>query len=83
LIKDFLLKRVIEELVEACISFGEKDHFEEYIVIEVNSKQYYIDSDLKKALEKAETDFPDKLFHIIKIGNLQKLSKEIHYDWLF
>lgn len=32
LIKGFLLQRVIEELVEACISFEKKDHFEEEVV---------------------------------------------------
>lgn len=64
----------------------EKTNFGHYVVIEVESKKYFIDEDLSKALNKARTEFPNKLFHIIKIGSLQKLAKiyrSQEYEWLF
>ena len=61
----------------------EKSNFGEYVVIEVLSKEYFVDKDLKNALETAQSKYPDKLFHIIKIGSLQKLAREKSYAWLF
>lgn len=59
----------------------EKVHYGKYVVIEVDNKRYFVDKDLEKAYKKAKKKFPHKLFHIIKIGTLQKLSK--HYEWIF
>jgi hypothetical protein len=53
-----------------------KDELEEkekgnYLVMEVESKEYFLDEDLLKAIEKAEKKFPDKLFFIVQVGTLQ------------
>jgi hypothetical protein len=49
----------------------EKTENGKYLVLEVDSKTYFIDEDLLDAIEKAEEKFPDKLFFIVQIGTLQ------------
>lgn len=44
----------------------------EYVVIEVGSKEYFVNRDLVVALKEARERFPDKLFFIVQIGALQK-----------
>lgn len=64
----------------------ERKHLGEYVVIEVESKKHFINPDLTKALEEATQAFPNKIFHIIKIGDLQRVSQmksSNKYGWLF
>lgn len=50
----------------------EKTSKGEYVVIEVESKRYFVNKDLLKALEDAKREFSERIFHIIQIGTLQK-----------
>ncbi|MGA2910500.1 MAG: hypothetical protein ABSE04_01725 [Candidatus Microgenomates bacterium] len=58
----------------------------EYVVIEVDSGKYFIDKDVTVALEKAKTEYPQKLFFIVQIGTLQRNTlnyKQAKNEWLF
>lgn len=64
----------------------EKNHNGDYMVLEVESKEHFVDKDLVHALETARAKFPDKLFFIVQIGSLQKSTmnyKKENYGWLF
>ncbi len=63
----------------------EKTKMGQYVVIEVESKKYFVDPDLKVALEKANKKFPTKLFNIIRVGELRSLplQKKEKNAWLF
>lgn len=60
----------------------EAEHSGDYLVLEAESKEYFIDKDLLVALNKARAKFPNKLFFIVQIGTLQKsimsYKKESH-----
>lgn len=77
--EDFYFKELKENL--------EKTNKGEYVVIEVESKKYFINRDLLKALEDAKREFPERIFHIIQIGTLQKSSINFKdskkYAWVF
>lgn len=64
----------------------EKTHMEEWVVIEVESKKYFLDTDQLKAVEKAQKEFPHKLFFIAKVGNLREtmVNKNLteNYAWI-
>lgn len=64
----------------------EKTNNGDFLVIEVESRKYFINKDLMLALNQAKTKFPDKLFFIVQIGTLQKQPmnyKKENYGWLF
>lgn len=64
----------------------EKNDLGKYVVIEVESKDYFVDKDLVVALEKARKKHPAKIFHIIQIGTLDKPSinyRKHNYAWIF
>ncbi len=64
----------------------EKDSFGQYVVIEIDSGDFFVNQDLKIALEQAQNKYPDKLFHIVKIGEVQNYFKGAvrnNYGWLF
>jgi len=64
----------------------EKAHMGEYVVIEVESKKYFVGKDPVTVNEKARKEFPDKLFFMVQIGKLQRPSinlKKDDYAWLF
>lgn len=61
-----------------------------YIAIEVDSKRHFIGDTKDEAVAKAKREFPNKLFVIRRIGELEKkayyqpfLFSENRYDWLF
>jgi hypothetical protein len=60
----------------------EPQHIGEYAVIDVDTKKYFLDTNLLIALKAAEDEFPKKLFYIVRVGSLQKLQKRLHHDWL-
>lgn len=44
-------------------------HYEgQFIIINVDNAEYWIDSDLLKAIKEARMKFPDEEFYIAKIG---------------
>jgi hypothetical protein len=63
----------------------EKTDFGKYVVIEAESKKYFVHEDLLEALNEAEEEFPEKFFTIIKIGSLQlpatNYRKNIEHAW--
>lgn len=63
----------------------EKEHMGEYVVIDVEKKEYVINKDKLAALEEARKKFGEKLFQIIQIGNIQKIVnyKNSSYAWKF
>lgn len=46
----------------------EKDHIGEFVAIEGESGKYSLGNSPEEALEKAKKEFPDKIFHLIRIG---------------
>jgi len=46
----------------------ESDYFGKYIMIEVDSGDYFIGDTDKEAYLKAKREYPDKIFHLIKVG---------------
>lgn len=66
----------------------EKDHSGEFVAIEVESEKYFLGKSAEKALENAKKEFPDKIFHLIRIGHtgVYKVSQSAgtkNYGWLF
>lgn len=63
----------------------EKEHMGEYVVIDVEKKDYVVNKDKLAALEEAEKKFGEKLFSIIQIGNIQKTInyRNSSYAWKF
>lgn len=64
----------------------EPTHNGEYVVIEVDSGDYYRDKDVLNAINKAQKKHPNKLFHIIQIGSISRVSsskKVFDSAWLF
>lgn len=66
----------------------EKEHYGEYAVIEVESRDITINADKLTAIQEAQTKHADKLFYIVQIGNLkQSSSSELNevykYGWSF
>ncbi len=67
----------------------EKDHKGEFAVIEVDSKEVFINVDKLKAIQDAQAKYPDKLFYIVQIGNyktstgLSEMNEVRKYGWTF
>lgn len=64
----------------------EKEHSNEYLVIDVETKHYVVDPDMLAAINKAKEKFGDKMFHIIQIGTLEKPTinyRKLRYAWKF
>jgi len=40
----------------------------QYVAIEVDSREYFVGRTVVEALQKAEDRYPNKQFHLIKIG---------------
>lgn len=83
---------------EEISQIGEKFYFEElkdklektnngeYLVIDVENKQYVINPDKLKAIEEARKKFGNKLLHIIQVGSIQKPLmnfRNTKYAWKF
>lgn len=39
-----------------------------FVVIEVESEEYFVEESLERALEKAKEKFPDKVFYSARVG---------------
>lgn len=66
----------------------EKKYLGKFVAIEVDSSEFFIGDTLQQALEKAKKQFPDKIFHSIKIGSpgvftSSGIYRENGYRWLF
>jgi hypothetical protein len=47
----------------------EKTHRDAFIAIEPNSETYFMGSTMRQALSLAEQAYPNRLFHVIRIGH--------------
>ena len=66
----------------------EKKHLGKFVAIEVDSGKFFVGETLEEALERAKKEFPDKIFHSIKIGSPGVFSssgvfRKNGYRWLF
>lgn len=64
----------------------EREHWDEYAVIDVEQQKYCVDPDQLTAIEKAEKAFGKKLFYIVHIGYLRQPSMNFtahKYAWNF
>jgi len=70
---------------EEILTQGEKIYFDHkanlekasmgnFVAIEVESKEIFVDADKLVAIQKAQEKYPNKLFYIVQIGNLKKQS---------
>jgi hypothetical protein len=63
----------------------EPDHIGKYVMIEVESGDYFLGESDREAYEKAKAKHPDKIFHFIRIGHkaAHKLKnrglRDLHY----
>lgn len=46
----------------------ERDHHGEFVMIEVDSGDYFVGESQRQAYSKAHSAYPDKAFHCIRIG---------------
>lgn len=63
----------------------EPKHNGEYVVIEVGSGDYYLDTDVMQAIKKAREAHPQTLFHIVQVGQVSRTARTKVTDnaWLF
>lgn len=52
-----------------------------YVAIEAESKQYFIGGTKEEALDAAQKLFPDKIFFVRRIGELEKVSSKYSLDF--
>ena len=52
----------------------EREYLGEYVVIELESEDYFLGKDMNEALDKAEEKYPDKEFFVVQIGELATAS---------
>lgn len=52
-----------------------------YIAIEVKSKRYFIGITKEEVLDQAQKVFPDKIFFVRRIGELEKVSSKYSFDF--
>jgi len=66
----------------------EKKHTGEFVAIEVESRKHFLAKTAENALEQARKAFPDKIFHLIRVGysGVYKVSwsaSHKNYGWIF
>ena len=65
----------------------EREHYGEYIIIEVETGEMFIDKDKLQAIQAAQKNHPGKLFYIVQIGSLKQdgpqLNETKRYGWAF
>ena len=57
-----------EEIYQKVSKRLEKDHWGDFIAIEVESGKYFLGQTQIEAIEKAKKHFPEKIFYLMKIG---------------
>lgn len=66
----------------------EKSHKGMFVAIEVESGKYFLGKSPEEALNIAQKKFPDKIFHLIRIGyagvyNVSWSAGRKSYGWIF
>ena len=52
-----------------------------YVAIEIMSSQYFIGETKEEALDSAQKSFPDTIFFVRRIGELEKVSSKYSFDF--
>lgn len=52
-----------------------------YIAVEVESKKYFLGETKEEALDEAQKVFPNKVFFVRRIGELEKVSSRYSFDF--
>lgn len=52
----------------------EKENYGQYAVIDIKSKEIFVDTDKTTAVQQAKKKYPNNLFFIVQIGNLRTAS---------
>lgn len=64
----------------------EPEHNGKYVAIEPDSGQHFIGETKEEAVSKAKQEFPNKLFVVRRIGEIEKISSysysQYYNDWL-
>lgn len=58
----------------------EQVHNGEYVAIEVESKQYYVGTTKEEAVAKAKKEYPNKIFFVRRIGEIEKIASYSLYN---
>lgn len=66
----------------------ERDHKGEFVAIEVETGKYFLGKSPEETLETAKKEFPEKIFHLIRIGHtgVYNVSWSVgskRYGWVF
>lgn len=66
----------------------ERSHKNEFVAIDIETEDYFIGKSPEEALKKAAKKYPDKIFHLIRIGYLgiykvSWSSGNKDYGWVF
>lgn len=73
-----IAKRGEDIYIHQLKSVLEPAHDGEYVVIEVGSGQYKVDKDPVKAIKEAQAEFPNHLFHVIRVGSVDRPTVNYH-----
>lgn len=74
------VKELVEKAKEIYDSHKEKletSHSGKYVVIEVNSGEYFVGTTKDEAMAKARKEFPKILLFVRRIGELEKVSHHV------
>lgn len=52
----------------------------EYVAIEVESKQHYVGITKEEAVAKAKKEYPNKIFFVRRIGEIEKIASYSLYN---
>lgn len=82
-----LLKRGEEIYQQELKSVLEPKDSGNYVVIEVESKKYFVGNTKDEAVAEAKKNFPNKVFVVRRIGEVEKIAGYSpllpnYYDWL-
>jgi hypothetical protein len=65
----------------------EMDHNGDYVVIDVDSGNFIVESNKIEAIKKAQKEFGEKLFYIVQIGDLEEptinFRERSNVAWIF
>lgn len=79
-----------EEIYQQIKANLEPNNIGQYVAIEVDSQRHFVGLTKDEAVAQAKTVFPDKIFFVRRIGEIEKIavyssifSPTENYDWLF
>jgi len=70
-------EEIYKEKLQKILEPAEKG---KYVAIEVESGQYFVGETKEEAIDKAQKVFPNKVFFVRRIGELEKVSFRYSFD---